>query len=61
LTGPNELTLAEADWQIHAYGNTVHSFTNPAANDPGFGTVYKESANRRSWQALQNFLAEVLN
>jgi dienelactone hydrolase len=61
LAVANELTLAEADWQIHAYGNTVHSFTNPAANDPGFGTVYKESANRRSWQALQNFLAEVLN
>lgn len=57
----DELTRAGADWQIHAYGNTVHAFTNPAANDPGFGTVYKEAADRRSWQALQNFLAEVLN
>jgi dienelactone hydrolase len=56
-----ELTRAGADWQIHAYGNTVHAFTNPQANDPGFGTVYKEAADRRSWQSLRNFLAEVLN
>jgi dienelactone hydrolase len=57
----NEMTQAGADWQIHAYGNTVHAFTNPPANDPGFGTVYKAEADRRSWQSLQNFLAEVLN
>jgi dienelactone hydrolase len=55
-----ELTAAGADWQIHAYGNTMHAFTNPKANDPSFGTVYDETADRRSWQALQNFLAEVL-
>lgn len=57
----DELTRAGADWQIHAYGHTVHAFTNPQANDPGFGTVYKEIADRRSWQSLLNFLAEVLN
>ncbi len=57
----DELTRAGADWQIHAYGGTVHAFTNPRANDPGFGTVYKQSADRRSWQAMRNFLEEVLN
>jgi dienelactone hydrolase len=56
-----ELTEAGADWQIHVYGNTMHAFTNPHANDPGFGTVYSEAADRRSWQALLNFLAEVLD
>lgn len=56
-----ELTAAGADWQIHAYGNTMHAFTNPRANDPGFGTVYDATADRRSWQSMQNFLAEVLN
>lgn len=55
-----ELTAAGADWQIHAYGNTVHAFTNPRAADPSFGTVYDETADRRSWESLQNFLAEVL-
>jgi dienelactone hydrolase len=54
-----ELTEMGADWQIHAYGNTVHAFTNPAAADPDFGTVYSADADRRSWQALQLFLAEI--
>ena len=54
-----ELTVMGADWQIHGYGNTMHAFTNPAANDPEFGTVYNERADRRSWQSLQLFLAEI--
>lgn len=53
-----ELTQVGADWQIHAYGNTVHAFTNPAANDSVRGTVYDAVADRRSWTAMQNFLAE---
>jgi dienelactone hydrolase len=56
-----ELTQAGADWQVHAYGHTVHAFTNPQANDPGCGTVYNAAADRRSWQSLVNFLAEVLH
>ena len=54
-----ELTALGADWQLHAYGNTQHAFTNPAANDPERGTVYDEVADRRSWQAMTNFLDEV--
>ena len=54
-----ELSTVGADWQIHAYGNTVHAFTNPAADDPDFGTVYDADADRRSWQSLQLFLAEI--
>lgn len=56
-----ELTEAGADWQVHVYGNTVHAFTNPQANDPVFGTVYNAAADRRSWRSLVNFLAEVLH
>lgn len=54
-----EMTEAGADWQLHSYGHTMHSFTNPVANDPAFGTVYQPDADRRSWQAMQNFLVEV--
>lgn len=54
-----ELTAAGADWQLHSYGNTMHAFTNPVANNPDFGTVYQADADRRSWQAMQNFLAEI--
>lgn len=55
-----ELTGAGVDWQIHAYGNTLHAFTNPQANDPGMGTVYNAGADKRSWIAMKNFLEEVL-
>ena len=55
-----ELTGAGADWQVHAYGNTVHAFTNPAANSPDMGAVYSATADRRSWAALLDFLQEVL-
>ncbi|WDI31708.1 dienelactone hydrolase family protein [Hyphococcus flavus] len=54
-----ELTKANADWQLHGYGGVMHAFTNPAANDPDFGTVYDTSADRRSWEAMKNFLSEI--
>jgi len=55
----NEMSEAGADWQMHAFGNTMHAFTNPAANDPGFGAVYNPDADRRSTQAIENFWDEV--
>ena len=54
-----ELNEMGADWQIHAYGNTLHAFTKPSANDPEFGMVYSPAAEARSWQNLQLFLAEL--
>jgi dienelactone hydrolase len=59
LAFQDEMTQAEADWQFVTYGNTVHAFTNPVANDPDFGTIYQADADRRSWQAMQNFFAEI--
>lgn len=53
-----ELTEAGADWQVHAYGGTMHAFTNPEANDPDFGTVYNKAAADRSWASFQAFLKE---
>lgn len=59
LAFQQEMTAAGVDWQTHIYGNTMHAFTNPVANDPGFGTVYNELANQRSWIAMKNFFTEV--
>ena len=50
----SEMTRRGADWQIHAYGNTLHAFTNPQA-----GTVYNAAADRRSKASMKAFLAEV--
>lgn len=55
-----ELSGAGADWQLHAYGNTRHAFTNPHANDPALGLMYDEVADRRAWHSLLQFLDEVL-
>ena len=54
-----ELTDAKADWQIHGYGGTMHGFTQPTSDDQARGVVYDPRADRRSWQALENFLDEV--
>ena len=54
-----EMTEAGVDWQLHSYGNTYHSFTNKEANDPNLGTQYHEAADKRSWQSMLNFFAEI--
>jgi dienelactone hydrolase len=59
LAFQQEMTKAGADWQLHTFGNTMHAFTNPAANNPDFGTVYQPVADRRSCLAMENFLTEI--
>ncbi len=58
LAFEQEMTQAGADWQVHVYGHAKHAFTNPAARNADFGTVYNEKANRRAEQAIANFLQE---
>jgi dienelactone hydrolase len=59
LAFEEEMTLLGVDWQLHAFGNTQHAFTNPVANNPDFGMVYQPDADRRSWLMMENFLTEV--
>jgi dienelactone hydrolase len=54
-----EMTDAKADWQLHAYGNTMHAFTIKGTNAPQMGLAYSAAADRRSWQTMRNFLDEV--
>lgn len=60
LAFEQEMTERHADWQLHVFGNTMHAFTNPIANDPAAGTVYSPLAAKRSWQMIRNFLEECL-
>jgi dienelactone hydrolase len=60
LAVAREFTDAGADWQLHAYGHTVHAFTNPIAHNREGGLQYDEAADRRSWHTLVQFLDEVL-
>ncbi len=56
-----EMSEKDVDWQLHIYGDSMHSFTNPEANNPDFGTVYSKEADRRSWMLLMDFLEEVFS
>lgn len=55
-----EMTAAGVDWQLHAYGRTMHGFMDPGANNTAFGIMYNPDAERRASVALLNFLEEVL-
>jgi dienelactone hydrolase len=57
----DEMRKAGVDWQFVSYSNAVHSFTNTAAgNDNSKGAAYNEKADKRSWEAMKVFFAEIL-
>ena len=56
-----ELTRSGADWQVHAYGGTMHAFTNPKAADPDAGLLYNLTAASRAWTSFDAFLAEIFS
>jgi len=56
-----ELTEAGCDWQIHAYGHAGHAFTDESANMPERGLAYQPEADRRSFRAMRDFLADLFD
>jgi dienelactone hydrolase len=69
LAPPDQVTAFEdemreghvRDWQVISYGNTLHGFTNPAADGSMMRTaLYNEQADRRSWGAMRGLFDEVL-
>ncbi len=57
-----EMREAGADWQMHLYGNTVHSFTNPEAAKLNMPEAirYSREADDRSWASLVELFGETL-
>ncbi len=58
-----EMREAGVDWQMHLYGKTVHSFTNPAAGRLNMPDAirYDATADARSWAALRELFGETLD
>ena len=55
-----EMRGAKVDWQMMYYGDAVHSFTRPdSGTDKSKGAAYQEAADKRSWEAMKTFFAEV--
>lgn len=56
----DEMRQGGVDWQLVAYGGAVHAFTDwNAGHDNSKGVAYNERADRRSWEAMKQFLAEI--
>jgi dienelactone hydrolase len=57
----DEMRAAEVrDWQVISYGNTLHGFTNPAADGSMMRTaLYSAQADRRSWASMRSLFDEV--
>jgi len=55
-----EMEAAGVDYQLIMYAGAVHAFTQKGAgDDPSTGAAYNEAADRRSWQAMQDFFDEI--
>lgn len=54
-----EMDEQKVDWQINIYGNAMHGFTNPMANNPTLGILYNRQIEQRSFQAMENFFKEI--
>jgi len=62
LAFTEEMAKAKVDWQLVAYGDAVHSFTDwNAGNDASKGSAYNEKADKRSWEDMRQFFAEIFN
>ncbi|MSR41658.1 MAG: hypothetical protein EXS10_07125 [Phycisphaerales bacterium] len=57
----SEMTAAKADWQLHAFGGTLHAFTNLEANDPSFGVQYRAIAAARAYEGSVGLFREVFD
>lgn len=56
----DEMRKAGVDWQVIVYGGAHHAFTNPAADSHHIPNIkYDPQADKRSWEAMKAFLAEI--
>src|SRR5216683_484930 len=57
----NEMrSAAVRDWQVISYGNTLHGFTNPAADGSMLrSALYNAQADRRAWASMRSLFDEV--
>lgn len=57
----NEMRNAKVNWELVKYSNAVHSFTDTdAGSDNSKGAAYNAQADKRSWEAMKDFLQEIL-
>ena len=56
----DEMRRANVDWQFIQFGGAVHAFTQwNAGNDNSKGAAYNARADKRSWEYMKLFFAEI--
>ena len=55
-----EMRTSKVDWRLIKYGGAVHSFTDWGMDGSMAGAKYDEKADKRSWEDMKLFFAEVL-
>jgi len=55
----DEMTHANADWQMLVHGGALHGFTETNAS-PRAGCGHSEVADRRSWRAMRELFVEAM-
>lgn len=56
----DEMRGGGVDWQLIKFGGAVHGFTQwYAGNDNSKGVAYNERADKRSWEYMKLFFAEI--
>ncbi|MGB8352439.1 MAG: dienelactone hydrolase family protein [Chthoniobacteraceae bacterium] len=56
----DEMRKGGVDWQMNYYSGAVHAFTRAdVGSDNSKGIAYNEKADKRSWQAMKDFFAEI--
>jgi dienelactone hydrolase len=56
-----EMEYAHVDWQAHIFGQSMHAFATPSANDPEAGILYNPISAERSIRLIRNFLNEIFH
>jgi dienelactone hydrolase len=56
----DEMRAGGVNWELVKYSKSVHGFTNPDnGGDNSKGVAYNAEADKRSWQAMKDFFAEI--
>ena len=56
----DEMRKNQVDWELVKFGGAVHSFTQwDAGSDNSKGAAYNEEADKRSWEDMKQFFAEI--
>lgn len=57
-----EMEEGNVDYVLTQYSGAVHAFTmENAGNDPSKGAAYNKNADKRSWEAMNAFFAELFD